>query len=234
MSGNLKSEEFGKIEHDIEHFRPKKNARGWPTEKIREEFRIDFEFPIGTLQTEGYYLLAYHPFNYITSCKTCNSTLKSDFFPVARDRVTGLDHPNDYKQEEAYLFYPIGDNDIDPEKAFTFEGIFPIPVHKTGKKRLRSLVTIAFFQLATRETLLKQRARRIVDFSRAYQDSIEGSTAKQRERGQRDVERMTQITCPHANCIRAFHRHCTNNPRHAQKILDLVFEYLDSIQPEGQ
>ncbi|MEZ5301281.1 MAG: hypothetical protein R3F11_11605 [Verrucomicrobiales bacterium] len=229
----LEGEAFGKIEHDVEHYRPKRNARGWPTDAIKEARAIGFDFPRGDELPEGYFLLAYHPLNYITACKACNSALKSDYFPVAAARISGMDHPRDYRGEEPYLPYPLGSGDIDPERIFTFEGIIPIPVNRSGKKHRRALVTIAFFELATRETLLRQRADLIVSFSRAYADSVEGRTARIRARGQKDVERMTEVTSPHANCLRAFRRVCESDPDRANTILDAVYAYLDALGGDG-
>jgi hypothetical protein len=225
----LESEVFGKIEHDVEHYRPKKSATAWPTEKIRRERNITLNFHNAPDLPTGYPLLSYQPWNYITSCKTCNSTLKNNFFPITGSRISGKPHPKDYRAEEPYLIYPLGTLDSDPEDIFHFEGIIPVPRHQSGKKRLRALVTIAFFELATRDTLLEQRARRLADFARAFEDSISGSSAKKRERAQLDVDTMTSIKAPHANCVRSYHKVCSTDINAANNILDSVYDYLEQF-----
>ena len=72
----LEDVDVGLIEQDVEHFRPKKNVKLW--QSSHQDIQIT-EPPNET----GYYLLAYHLFNYAASCKPCNSTLKSDNFPIA-------------------------------------------------------------------------------------------------------------------------------------------------------
>ncbi|TLD71337.1 hypothetical protein FEM03_07340 [Phragmitibacter flavus] len=224
--------ENSKIEHDVEHYRPKGNAKAWPTPKILEKKQFPFSLPSGQ-ERPGYHLLAYHTWNYLTSCKTCNSNLKSDFFPIAGSSIAGEDHPKNYRDEDAYLLYPLGTLDQNPEKVFTFEGIFPMPCHKQGKTRLRALVTIAFFELDIREHLLKQRARILIDFSRAYADWKTASTQRKRDRGQADIERMTKITAPHASCVRSFRRLCESDPDEADRILEAVWDYLESLNVES-
>ena len=72
---------YGRIEHDIEHFRPKNAIKKWPTRKIIRERNLQLGFSTGEAWNEGYYLLAYNIENYVTACKTCNTILKSNYFP---------------------------------------------------------------------------------------------------------------------------------------------------------
>lgn len=72
---------LGKVEQDVEHFRPKGNVKAWKPSKSLTDAGIPFTpVPASGL---GYYLLPYHPFNYAAACKPCNSTLKKDQFPIA-------------------------------------------------------------------------------------------------------------------------------------------------------
>ncbi|MCO5164795.1 MAG: hypothetical protein M9894_00295 [Planctomycetes bacterium] len=82
----------------------------------------------------GYYLLAYHLFNYVASCIPCNSSLKGDYFPVrGKRRVPGDKSPQDLlAAEKPYLIYPIGDFDEDPEELITFHGISPMAKKWSG------------------------------------------------------------------------------------------------------
>ena len=73
----LEGPPYGRIEHDIEHFRPKNAIRKWPTQKIIRERNIQLNYSTGKASSEGYYLLAYNIENYVTACKTCN-TIKRD------------------------------------------------------------------------------------------------------------------------------------------------------------
>lgn len=111
----LEDPEYGKIEHDIEHYRPKNPVKKWPTDKIAAERGIHYDFPVGDAWPEGYFLLAYHVLNYVTACKVCNTPLKSNFFPIAGDRGPQSDDPLSLQAEQPYLLYPLGDIDANPE-----------------------------------------------------------------------------------------------------------------------
>ena len=76
-----------RIEHDVEHFRPKNSVKAWPTQGSSQSYN----FATGDASVKGYYLLAYNIFNYTTACKTCNSILKVNHFPVLAARQTGSD-----------------------------------------------------------------------------------------------------------------------------------------------
>ncbi len=55
------------------------------------------------------------------SCKTCNSTLKKNLFPIEGTRDSGSTDPSKMKSEKALLIYPIGDFDTDPQELIAFE-----------------------------------------------------------------------------------------------------------------
>ena len=110
----------------------------------------------------GYYRLAYHIFNYAAACKPCNSALKKNGFPIAGTYRLEADDLEALKDEEAYLIYPLGDMDEDPEELIEFHGVVPRPIAARGHRRHRALVTIDFFKLGDpdeRENLFMDRAR---------------------------------------------------------------------------
>ena len=111
----------GKIEQDVEHFRPKAEVKPWkvPARLLAEG--IDVQQPADGSSEAGYARLAYSPFNYAMACKTCNSTLKRNFFPVEGRRAATATDPAQTKAEKALLIYPIGAADEDPEPLIAFE-----------------------------------------------------------------------------------------------------------------
>ena len=109
----------------------------------------------------GYSQLAYSPFNYAIACKTCNSTLKKNFFPIEGTRDSTATDPARIDGEKALLIYPIGAVDKDPEQLIEFEALSPVPKSASGFDRRRALVTIEVFHLddsTRRRPLFKQRA----------------------------------------------------------------------------
>ena len=146
----------GPIEHDLEHYRPKRSVQPWPPAGSPYQY----PFPTGIAHIEGYYLLAYNRFNYATACKRCNSNFKSNFFPVAAKRIFCQDEagpcryePQDYAEEKPFLPYPIGEIDDDPEKLLTFTGIIPVPhPDATEAQKCRAQVTIDFLDLLNART----------------------------------------------------------------------------------
>ncbi len=196
----------GRIEHDVEHYRPKSAVRAWPTEAIRKKRGLTYRFATGLAMPEGYYLLAYHPFNYATACKTCNSSFKAAYFPIAKTRGPVSDRPADFASEGAFIPYPLGRLDDDPERIITFAGIVPIPKTKsrTSVRHRRARVTIDFFNLGLREELLEGRAR-VLDALWAFLELArilpEG---EDRAYARESVDLATAAAAPHASCARAF------------------------------
>jgi hypothetical protein len=120
--------EADEIEHDVEHFRPKAKVSHWNVpESVKQELaaaRIKVKQP-DSGDEPGYRLLAYHPFNYATACKRCNSVLKGSLFPIKGRRRTDAKDPATLKSEGAFLIYPIGSIDDDPEDLIEFVGVSP-------------------------------------------------------------------------------------------------------------
>lgn len=154
----LQGAELASKVHEVEHFRPKGSVKAWP-DPSREYWRnLGFGFPTGAANAKGYYALAYHPFNYAIACTRCNSTLKSNYFPVMGSRQVALQDPSQGWSEQPLLVYPLSDLDDDPESLITFDGVVAQAAAPAGPARHRALATIAFFQL-NHEDLTQRRAR---------------------------------------------------------------------------
>lgn len=225
----LEKSPFGNVEHDVEHFRPKRSVKRWPTEAVRLERDIDLGFDLGDGDDRGYFLLPYHIENYLVACKTCNSALKSNSFPVARPREIDGDSPRAMRGEKPYLLYPIGTVDEhDPEDVITFDGILPIPVASRGHRRRRAEVTIEFFALDSREGLLEERAETILALHVAM-SSLDEPNSGTHAAATLLVERLVSPWSPHANCARSFHDLTLNDSARAAVIATAALDYLDSL-----
>jgi hypothetical protein len=223
----LASGDFGgAIEHDIEHYRPKNDVPTWPSEKMAHERKITYRFATGEAFPRGYYLLAYHVFNYATACKKCNSPLKASYFPIAGERIQG-DDPAGLRHERPFLLYPVGDLDEDPEEILTFLGINPVPKLKRGPRWRRARVTIDFFELDQREELLRERAEKLVNLFVALEMLRDGNEAN-RDLAARVIEKVTSTASAHASCARAFRSLYQENRNRAAEIAREAQTYLDS------
>lgn len=223
----LEGEAVGKIDHDVEHFRPKSNVKPWSPKKLTD-LGINFTSPE---KGKGYHLLPYHLFNYAVACKPCNSTLKSDRFPVSGPyKLTG-DDPSKLKSEKHYLLFPIGDIDDDPETIIEFQGTSPKPVAKTGKKRNRALVTIEFFKLddpVRRKFLYRDRAYVITALYTLLKDTIEGTTAE-KAAAKAEIQQLLQPGLRHLNCARSFQRLFNKDANEAAEVFKAARKFLSTI-----
>ena len=211
----------GAVEQDIEHYRPKSEVKPWGA--ASEVGR----FTIRDGRSGGYYLLAYNIWNYCVSCKTCNSTLKGNWFPIAgragSQREPDVEALND--REEPYLIYPIGNIDDNPERILTFRGIHPIPKTRSGKRNRRAKVTIRFFQLDTRENLMRQRSAVIIGLDSAL-ELLNSRSAQRRADAERDVERYLHASSDHCNCARAYFKLYLEDPDAAYSYVTLARNLL--------
>jgi hypothetical protein len=226
----LEGGDAGTIEHDIEHFRPKSKVRGWPTAKLKKELQLDYKFTTGEASDVGYYLLPYNIFNYITSCKVCNTIFKSDYFPISgKKRLTDSDDFKKLKTEKPFLLYPLGSIDVDPQKVITFQGMIPIAVAAEGKANYyRARVTIDFFRLGVaREDLIRERALVIKALYLAYQNRNSRNRVN-REDALLTIDMALSDSAPHANCARSFYSTCRDDPPMARKYYDAAVAYLKS------
>jgi hypothetical protein len=217
----------GSVEHDVDHYRPKNGVRSWPTAEIASERRIAYDFSTGGELSGGYYLLAYQLFNYAVSCKTCNTSFKSNFFPVAADRLPESLDPADLRSELPFLLYPLGDFDEDPEEILTFYGINPIPKAQEGHRRLRAVVTIDFYGLDWRDDVLSGRARIIESLFVALELREQGDPLLQSQAA-RVVPHFLSLSSEHASCARAFYALYENDRRQAAELFEGALRYLES------
>lgn len=194
----LGDDNFSRVEHDLEHFRPKGRVTKWP----RRGSAVSFSFELGETSARGYFWLAYDLKNYAAACKTCNSSLKSDAFPIAGARGVAASDVDALKTlEKPFLCYPIGVLDDDPETLIDFVGTVARPARARGHKRRRAEVIIEFFKLNSRDEL---------HFERASAISLVGVALEKIERNEQ-VERFQRLLLgaqadnqPHASCKRAF------------------------------
>jgi hypothetical protein len=226
----LEGEPYGRIEHDVEHFRPKNGVKEWPDDRIKVERQIDYDFPTGQGWDQGYYLLAFHPHNYITACKSCNTPLKSNYFPIAgKRRGPQSDDPARLASEQPYLLYPLGNLDDDPEEILTFDGIVPKPSKRSGHRRRRAMVTIDFFELDTREELLRGRAEKVRELTLALIVERVGRLPAHKALAERTIADLQSEKSAHSNCVRSFLRLYRRDRPRAEAIFEAAMEYLDSL-----
>lgn len=152
----LAGKRFGRKVHEVEHFRPKSRVRPWPGNLKRFRGYVP-PCSTGSESASGYYLLAYNPFNYAIACTRCNSSLKSDYFPVKGTRSISEEDVGKLHSEQPLLIYPISSVDVDPESLITFIGVTAVPAMIAGPDFERARVTIDFFQL-NHEDLASRRA----------------------------------------------------------------------------
>ena len=219
----LESEEFGKIEWDLEHFRPKGAVTRWP--RADDPSAPAFDFSTGSASDHGYYLLAYHPLNYLASCKVCNSTFKSNFFPIGKRRSFRERDPRKLRKERAYLPYSLGRFDDDPESLITFQGYICVPVHNSGYKHNRAILTIELLGLNVRDTLLYDRAE-IITFSYAMLALQEADVSDPVTID--FFERLDKPGFRHASCARSFVQTFRSDRDLALEYLTKARQYLSS------
>jgi hypothetical protein len=215
--------DYGKIEFDVEHFRPKSSVAAWP-DPVRHP-GLRYTFSTGGANARGYYWLAYELQNYAASCKVCNTALKLNFFPIAGKRGRLQATLSALARERPFLCYPIGNIDNDPEELVTFLTTTAVPAKASGHKRRRGQIIIDFFALNQREQLHRERARMIGLFGAALKAEARGTaTAADTEL----IARMTLPLLPHAACLRAFKRLWAQDRVTAERAYDLCRVYATS------
>ena len=219
---------LGRYELDIEHFRPKGNVKMWhcPPELIREGVKLTAT----VVAVNGYHLLSYHLRNYAVACKSCNSGLKKNYFPIAGPYDLNGDDPTKMKKELPWLLYPIGRLDIDPEEVITFYGYLPQSKSTKPHLRLRGLVTIFFFGLDDvfgRKTLLKERAWVIISLHLF----LVGAEDKKNKQKAALVQEILKPSSGHTNCARSFKRLFHADRTKAAEVASLAEKYILSGSP---
>lgn len=209
----------GKIEFDLEHFRPKSSIAKWP-DPARHAHAYDFQ--TGDHAAIGYYWLAYGLSNYAASCKNCNTNLKSNYFPIAGNRGTAQQGVN---AEQPFLCYPIGTSDTDPEELLTFVATTAVPKSSTAHDRRRGQIMIDFFDLNKREELHRQRANMIVLLGSAL---VNLADDRGDEADEQLARRIVENVYPHTNCVRAFRATWDNDQDFARRVLRSCKTYYAS------
>ena len=221
--------QIGKVDHDVEHFRPKGNVKRWKAPKNLTDDGITFTaVPTGG---KGYHLLPYHPFNYAAACKPCNSTLKKDHFPIAGTYDLDGDDPAGLTAEKPYLLYPIGDLDEDPEDVIEFHGLSPRPVAASGHRRHRALVIIEFFKLDDadeRKHLYRDRAILIMALFPLLEKTRKGRPAA-KAAAQATVDGFLIPQLRHLNCARNFKKLHKTDPTEAEAIYNAAVKLMTTI-----
>jgi hypothetical protein len=214
----LESGEEGKIEWDVEHYRPKSEVQEWPP----PDSDLSYPFSLGPASRRGYHLLAFHIGNYLASCKVCNSVYKRTYFPIASGkRVFDSNASEKLKAERPYIPYPIGDDN--PEEILMFKGFVCFPAANDEAVRKRARVTIDFFELNVRDTLLRQRARVIISAWLALEKlRIDASDAV----AEAEVQELESPATPHANCARSFIRTYRSDRALAKEYAELAAAYF--------
>ncbi len=158
----------------------------------------------------GYHRLAYQPLNYAASCKFCNTSLKRNYFPIAAAWKTDATTVTQARTEDAYLIYPIGTVDRDPEAVIEFHGVFPQARAADGSfEHQRALVTIELFSLDNdrrRKSLFASRARSLAHLHSRLREQTNAATDDDRRDAEWWIDLLTDRQQPHANCMRCFKR----------------------------
>jgi hypothetical protein len=228
----LPGEELGLVEHDVEHYRPKNRITEWPAKKDLKALGLAaYPFPTGGPAAQGYISLAFDLSNYGAACKTCNSSLKADRFPIAGNRAAPPFTPAKLKAEDPFLLLPLAPGEDDPEQLIGFNGIIPFPLNadNTSRAHRRAKVTIDFFRLASlqRESeLLEDRLRSLNEFAmtRRFRQSQSGAAAAVLDQA---MKAMSASTRPHANCVRSYVRLCHSQPAAADQMADLFLKLIE-------
>lgn len=188
----------GKVEYDVEHFRPKNRVTAWPPAKVKARRKIDYDDALEAGVPTGYVWLAFDHLNYGVSCKTCNSELKGDRFPILGKRgKKGQRNAELDPIEKPCLVLPVGANGTNPEDLLGWNG--PLVFPKKGlsvEDTLRAKVLIDFFELDTRRDLLEGRCHGIM----LLFPRLKEKTAK----AKKFVEALTADDATFAGCFRAF------------------------------
>lgn len=214
------------IAHDVEHYRPKKNVRIWLNKKRKNALGFAFVDE----ESEGYFKLPYNIFNYITSCKVCNSTLKRDYFPVADARRHDAEDFDALGLEKPFLPYTLGSIDEDrAEDLISFSGYLPVvnPTLTDQHKINRALVTIKFFELEIRPYLIKQRCEVIKSIFEAIQTISETQNAQRKKQAEKDLVRLQEPTSEHSSCARSFFNLCLEDDNKAFDLYEKAVEYIE-------
>jgi hypothetical protein len=222
----------GRIDQDVEHFRPKSKVTAWSPSQALLVAGLVLKQPMDGSDELGYTHLAYHPLNYAMSCKSCNTVFKKNLFPVTNTRKADAKKPPAVSTEKPPLVYPIGDSDDDPETLLEFAGWNPRSKHAKGFGRLRAVSMIELFRLndwQERKELLAGRARQIQLLYLNLAAIDKRADLHIVNAAKLNVKRMLLDSEPHANCLRSFTRLHRADSSQARAYFLEVSEYLSTI-----
>ncbi len=226
----------GKIEQDVEHFRPKAEVKPWKIpDKLAAE-GVVVQQPADGSSEPGYTKLPYEPFNYAIACKTCNSTLKKNLFPIEGTRDSDGTDPAQMGGEKALFLYPIGAGDTDPEQLIEYDALSPVPKGRSGFGRRRALVTIEVFRLndsTGRRALYTQRAALVRLLFLELEGKANARTAVKRRKHQDAINALTSPETPFTNCLRSFERLFGSDPVRAGQVADECLNFLKTKSKRG-
>lgn len=209
----LEAEDCGLVEHDVEHYRPKREVAPWSHDPLG--------FGVADGNPRGYCMLAYELRNYCVACKTCNSALKRSYFPIegGPGRADARDITKLNQKERPMIPYPLGRLDEDPERILDFGGFLPKPRFKSGRRYRRAIVTIRLLRLGDRLELLQGRCRVLTALYRVLRAAYgAGSSDEDRADAKTELTVLLSGSQPHTNCARAFCRLFVADPRAARAV----------------
>lgn len=208
--------------HEVEHYRPKSSIKAWPNRAISYWKDFHHDWPTGEASDKGYYRLAYHYLNYAIACTRCNSTLKSNYFPIRGPRDFVSDSPTTMQGESALLLYPISSVDPDdPEHIITFDGVLAVPVKDQGPGYERAVTTIEFFQL-NHQDLTSRRAEQIRHLWTAL--TLAEASAEYKQPADKVILGLCSPRNEFSACLNAYHRLYQTDKAKAEKIARLIIE----------
>jgi len=224
-----------KKEYDIEHFRPKSSVKPW---KVAPELTAaGVVVNQTTAKDAAYHLLPYNVLNYSVACAKCNSELKGDYFPIRGVRDSSGEAPASLQtSEQAWLIFPIGSLDEDPETLITFHGFSPQAVARAGGfKHQRALVTIAFFMLDDRNKrreLYRGRADVIQKMGLAFRvRDTPGTPATMKTKCQAIIDYHQSAAAAYASCGRSYARLWRDDQVTAEILWADSVDFLATISP---
>ncbi len=227
------SAEYVAVDYDVEHFRPKNRVSPWPTPRVlARRPGLDYAARVKSGAPQGYLRLAFDPFNYLVSCKVCNSSYKADRFPIAgapdkrSKQRASLD-----RNEQPLLLFPLGVDGDEPADSLAFFGALVRPRAAAGHAGLRGRTVIDFFELDTREDLLEGRAQMILWLFPQLDERDHGATTEDRDRAAAFVTAAQQPRFPHAACGRAYVDLYGKDRDAARRCYEAAREYLVRKEP---
>jgi hypothetical protein len=222
------------VDYDVEHYRPKNRVTSWPTREVLERRPSveEYRASVASGDSDGYVRLAFDPFNYIASCKVCNTSYKADRFPIAGqpDSVSEKRATLD-ANERPLLLFPFGEDGDDPAEYLAFQGPTVRPLPTAGHERLRAQAVIDFFELDTREGLLELRCVLIQLLWGQLENRVSPDPRKKAQAEAFLAMVQQTYRYPHTACGRAFIDLYEKDRNMAERWQDAASGYLTSKDP---